>query len=425
MRTLSDVLADAVGGFRAPGAVVVLKAPGEDGEELSIRSDPSQLFEIGSITKTMTALLVLQHVERGQIELDDPISTHLPDLRLADPEATDRVTIRHLLSHTSGIDSGDDFTDTGQEDDCLARYTDEVLPEIGLLHEPGKRWSYNNGGYTILGRLIEVLDGRPFDDALIERVFKPLGLTASTTARLGPDQSVAEGHRFDPHLGSLVPEPGRMPRSAGPAGNVVATAADLAAYCEALFSESSALLGPQLVQEMLRPQIPVRGGNQGIAWLLPSPRMALHGGATRGSSAFLAVIPGSGSLSVVADGPGAGAIAGQVRSHLFGTPAEPEPASGPGAHVDPEACVGTYRRRNVQIDVSSQGHAIVASSSFSGAAAHLLHAPEPVVLEPIGGGRFLSRRFYEDGFGVWDFDDLTREGIPTRLLTRRLLNRRR
>ena len=69
MRTLSDVLADAVGGFRAPGAVAVLRKHGEDGEEASAGADPRQLFEIGSITKTMTALLVLQHVERGRIGL--------------------------------------------------------------------------------------------------------------------------------------------------------------------------------------------------------------------------------------------------------------------------------------------------------------------------------------------------------------------
>ena len=86
MRTLSDVLADAVGGFRAPGAVAVLKKHGEDGEEASTGADPRQLFEIGSITKTMTALLVLQHVERGQDwARRSHRRAHLPDLRIAVP----------------------------------------------------------------------------------------------------------------------------------------------------------------------------------------------------------------------------------------------------------------------------------------------------------------------------------------------------
>jgi CubicO group peptidase (beta-lactamase class C family) len=423
MRTLGDVLADAVGGFRAPGAVAAVDRHGAGGEEASVGADPHQLFEIGSITKTMTALLVLQHVERGQIALDDPISAHLPDIRIAVPGVAERVTIRQLLTHTSGIDCGDDFTDTGEGDDCLERYVGEVISAVGLLHEPGARWSYNNGGYSILGRLVEVLDGRPFDDALSERVFEPLRLTASTTARLEPGRSVAPGHRFDPHLGALVAESGRMPRCAGPAGNVVATAADLVTLCAALFSEDSALLDRELIREMIRPQVPIREGGQGLAWVVPSSNVVVHGGATRGSTAFLGVIPGLGTLSIVADGPGAGTIAGEVLRHLFGIPARREPAPGTGAHVEPQTCIGSYARRNAQIEIAFQGDVLVASSSLSGAVAQLFPAPEPVVLEPVGGGRFLSSRPYEDGFGVWDFGDLDPNGIPTRLLTRRLLNR--
>jgi CubicO group peptidase (beta-lactamase class C family) len=424
MQTLREVLVEAVDGVRAPGVDAVIRSIRASEEEVCIGVQPRQLFEIGSITKTMTALLVLQHVQQGEIALDDPITSVLSDFRIAVPGATERVTIRHLLTHTSGLDCGDDFTDTGDGDDCLERYVAEVLPEVGLLHEPGARWSYCNAGYSILGRLIEVLDGRPFDDALIGRVFGPLGLQATTTARLGPGQSVTPGHRFDPTVGTLIPELGRMPRSAGPAGNVVATAVDLANYSEALFSGHSEILGPQLVQEMLRPQVPIRDGNQGLAWLLPSPNLAIHNGSTRGSTAFLAASPGRGSVSVVANGPGAGAIARELRAHLLGTTAQlVQPGPGAGAHVEPDTCVGTYARRHAQIEISSLGGELVASSKFFGAVAQLHATPEPVVLKPVGGGRFLSSRHYEDGFGVWDFDDLNEDGIPMRLLTTRLLNR--
>jgi CubicO group peptidase (beta-lactamase class C family) len=423
MRTLSDVLAEAVGGFRAPGVNTVIRRSGAGDEEVSVGVQPKQLFEIGSITKTMTALLVLQHVQRAQIDLDDPISTYLPDFRIAVPDATERVTIRHLLTHTSGLDCGDDFTNTGEGDDCLERYVAEILPEVGLLHEPGARWSYCNGGYSILGRLIEVLDGRPFDDALIGRVFRPLELEATTTARLEPGRRVTPGHRFDTTVGALVPESGRMPRSAGPVGNVVATAMDLATFCETLFAGDSELLDHKLVREMIRPQVAVRDGGQGLAWVIPVANMAVHGGSTRGSTAFLAAVPGLGSISVVANGPGASAIAGEIRAHLFGTPSRREPARGTGTHVEPEACVGSYERRHAHIDISFDGDVLVASSRLSGAAAELFTAPEPVALEPQGGGRFVSRRPYEDGFGVWDFDDVNEDGVPARLLTRRLLNR--
>ncbi len=417
------MLAHAVGGFRAPGADAVVRRSGAGDEEVSVGVEPGGLFEVGSITKTMTAVLVLQHVQRGQIDLDDPVTVHLPDFHLLAPGAAERVTIRHLLTHTSGIDCGDDFTDTGEGDDCLERYVAEVLPEVGLLHEPGARWSYNNGGYTILGRLVEVLDGRPFDDALSERIFEPIGLQATTTSRLEPGRRVTPGHRFDPKVGALVPEQGRMPRSAGPAGNVVATAMDLAVFCEVLFSGRSELLDQELVREMIRPQVTFRDGGQGLAWVIPAPDLAVHGGSTRGSTAFLAAIPGLGSMSVVANGPGAGAIGGEIRAYLFDTPSRREPVPGTGAHVEPEACAGRYERRHARIDISFDGDTLVASSSLSGAAAELFTDPEPVALEPRGGGRFVSSRPYEEGFGVWDFDDLNGDGAPAHLLTRRLLNR--
>lgn len=417
------MLAEAAGGFRAPGVVAVVRRTGVGDEVVTVGAESDQLFEIGSITKTMTALLVLQHVQLGHVDLDDPITTHLPGLRIRIPGATDRVTIRHLLTHTSGIDCGDDFTDTGQGDDCLERFVGEVLPEVGLLHEPGEGWSYSNGGFSTLGRLIEVLDGRAFDDALIERVFGPLGLDATTTARLDTGQSVTLGHRFDPAVGALVPESGRMPRSAGPAGNVVATAQDLATFCEVLFSGTSDLLSHELVQEMIRPKVAIRDGGQGLAWVTPAPNVVVHGGATRGSTAFVAAIPGVGSISVVANGPGAGAIAGEIQAHLFGTGSGRQPGSGTGRDLEPENCVGSYVRRHARIEISFDGDALVATSSLSGAAAELFNPPEPIALEPHGGGRFLSSRPYEDGYGVWDFHDLNDDGIPARLLTRRLLNR--
>lgn len=423
MTSLDAIVCDTTGGYRAPGAVVGLQAEHEGPRFVGVNAEPTQLFEIGSITKTMTALLVLQHVERGQIELDDSIVAYLPGLQVTGSRATERVTIRHLLTHASGIDCGDDFTDTGSGDDCLERYVDEALRGAGFLHPPGQRWSYSNGGYCVLGRLIEVLDDRAWDDALIERVFRPLGLSATTTARLRPGDIVTTGHRYDPSIGAMVEEPGRMPRSSGPAGNVVATAGDLIRFCDALFGGSCPILQDELIAEMIRPQLQIREGAQGLAWLLPSTGLAVHGGATRGSTAFLAAVPGTGSLCVLANGPGAGAIASAVRQHLFGTAGSREPVAGAGPDIEPEACVGHFVRRHAQIDLAMVDGRVVATSTFSGPVSGLFAPPTPVALESIGGGRFVSRRPYEDGATVWDFDDLDDAGVPSRLLTRRLSNR--
>jgi CubicO group peptidase (beta-lactamase class C family) len=337
-------------------------------------------------------------------------------------DVTPSVTVRNLLTHSSGIDCAEDFTDTGDADDCLERYVVEAVSGSRVFHRPGERWSYCNGGFSVLGRLIEVLDGRAWDDAVIARIFDPLGLSATTTARLSPDRPVAEGHRYDSTLGSIVAEPGRMPRSASPAGNVLATAADLVEFAQALLDGGGRLLERHLVEEMIRPQVTIRDGSQALGWSLPAPGLVAHGGATRGSTAFLGAIPGAGALAVVANGPGAGAIAAVVATHLFGIQPLASPSRGTGPDLDPKACIGRYERRHVVQDISLEDGRLLATTTFHGPLTNLFASPTPVTLESIGGARFISNRSYEDSPTVWDFD-MTQREAPSLLLTNRLHER--
>src|SRR5262245_6683887 len=292
MTTLEEVVAGALGGHRAPGAVVAVAAAGEEPTVVAVNGDADALYDIGSITKVMTATLVLQHVAQGDLGLDDPVADHVPEFRLDPPEATRSVTVRHLLTHTSGIDRADCFADTGDGDDAVARYVAETIAGAPLLHPPGERFSYCNAGYTVLGRLVEVLDGRPWDDALAERVFAPAGMGATTIARLDPARPVSTGHRYDDAAGGLVVETRRVPRSVGPAGNVLATATDLVAFAEALTGGGGVLLDPDLAASMLEPQAEMRNGHQGLGWTVPAPGMAAHGGSTPGGTALLGTAPG-------------------------------------------------------------------------------------------------------------------------------------
>jgi CubicO group peptidase (beta-lactamase class C family) len=424
MATLEEVLAGAVGGHRAPGAVAAVLS-GDRVEVATAHGDADTLYEVGSVTKVMTATLVLQHVERGDVGLDDPVVDHLPDFRVDPGTATPQITVRHLLTHASGIDRADDFTDTGAGDDCLARYVAEVVAGAPLLHPPGARWSYSNAGYSVLGRLVEVLDGRSWDDALAARVFAPLGLTATTTARLDPGRPLATGHRYDHGRAAVVVERRRMPRSVGAAGNVVATAADLVAFAGALTGGGGELLAPATAARMLEPQVPLRAGAQGLGWALPRPGVALHGGSTLGGSALLATLPGLGALAVVADGPGAPAIAAAVQAHLQGAPVVPPGAGepGPGPDFAPEACAGRYERRYVTQDIGVDGTRLVATTRFAGPVFDLFPDPPPVALEPLGGGRWTSRRPNEDAPTVWDFSHAGADGRPRLLMVDRLCRR--
>src|SRR5439155_26871412 len=138
-----------------------------------------ELFQIGSVSKVWTATIVMQLVDEGKLDLDEPVVTYLPEFKVADADVTARVTTRHLLAHTSGID-GDLFLDTGRGDDCLEKYV-AAMADLKQNHPLGATMSYCNSGYTILGRLIEVLRGQPWDAVLKEKLFAPLGLTSAGT----------------------------------------------------------------------------------------------------------------------------------------------------------------------------------------------------------------------------------------------------
>ena len=235
-------LAKLAAKHHVPGAQLGIMRTGQGGVEdelvatsygvLNVRTGTpvttDALFQIGSITKVWTATVAMALVDEGLLELDTPISEVLPELRLADPDVTKSVTLRHLLTHTSGID-GDVFTDTGRGDDCLEKYVD-VLGDAGQNHPLGATWSYCNSGYALLGRVIEKVAGQTWDQAMRERLFTPLGLAHTVTL---PEEALlfaaAVGH--DEHEGELVPAAAwQLPRSIGPAGLVTSTVADVLAF---------------------------------------------------------------------------------------------------------------------------------------------------------------------------------------------------
>src|SRR5512134_244980 len=122
---------------------------------------PDTLFQIGSITKTFTGTVAMILVERGELDLDAPVRSYLPKLALADRDVAERVTTRHLLMHTAGW-VGDYFADHGGGDDALARMVADLeqLPQLTPL---GQVWSYNNAGFYLAGRVIEVIAGEPYE----------------------------------------------------------------------------------------------------------------------------------------------------------------------------------------------------------------------------------------------------------------------
>ena len=245
---------------------------------------PETLFQAGSIAKTVTATALVLLARQGALELDAPLARLLPDLSLPGEGSSARVTLRHLLTHSGGWE-GDFFDDSGDGEGALAA----TVGKLGGLERrtpPGWAFSYNNAGFYIAGRVLEVLSGRPYEEAVDDLVLKPLGMAASRFMPVPAGVPVASGHIV---VGGR-PQPVRpwgLPRSLNPAAGLVTSAADLLRL--ARFHLRS-------LPEMRRPERSL-GGVVGLAWMLERVGLTLlagHVGATNGHRASLTLVPRHG-----------------------------------------------------------------------------------------------------------------------------------
>ncbi|MGD2153902.1 MAG: serine hydrolase [Gemmatimonadales bacterium] len=160
------------------GVIEYLGASGMASLELGVPLEPDMVFEIGSITKQFTAAAIMMLAEEGRLSFDDPMTKFLPDY----PEYGDRITVEHLLTHTSGIVSYTNITGYMAEEirrDLTVEELVDVFKDLPVEFEPGERFSYNNSGYVLLGAIIESASGMTYAEFLQERIFDRLGMKDS------------------------------------------------------------------------------------------------------------------------------------------------------------------------------------------------------------------------------------------------------
>lgn len=257
------------------------------------------LFQIGSISKTMTATIAMRLVEMGKLDLDMPVRHYLPDFRMQDAAAQAQATVRHLFIHTAGW-VGDYFENTGRSDDALARYVANMaaLPQQAPL---GALWSYNNASFSLAGRVIEVVTGKPFETVAQELLFAPLGMTMSFffTEEMMTHR-FAVGHIVTPEA-TKVATPWALARSAHPAGGVTSTVRDMLRYARFHLNGGRTESGEQLLQpatiagmQAFQSTAGSMADAVGISWMLNDlggVRLVSHGGATNGQIAQLTLVP--------------------------------------------------------------------------------------------------------------------------------------
>lgn len=275
------------------------------------------LFQIGSISKLFAAMLAMQLVEAGTVELDRPVAAYLPELRLADPAAQEAVSLRHLLTHTAGF-YGDRFDDFGMGDDALAKAV-ASFDQLRQYSAPGELWSYCNTGFQLVGRLVEQLRGEVFETAAQQRLFAPLGLERSTYfAHEAITYPAAVGYLKQPDVANAenrVARPYPIPRAMNAAGGIVSTVGDLLRFAAFHMGQRQAdgLLSSETVRAMRQPQVEAAlARHWGLGWAidaLDGATLIGHGGGTNGFNAQLSFVPERGFALAILTNSGQGAAA--------------------------------------------------------------------------------------------------------------------
>lgn len=325
---------------------------------------PDTVFQIGSITKPYTAILMARAIADGHTALDQPAAEILgPDVPLSsDAEAAKSITVGQLLTHRSGID-GDLFTDTGRGDDCLERYL-AGLGGLAQMFRPGALYSYSNAGWVVAGRLLEILYGKPWRLVLRDLLIEPLGLThTSTLAEEAILHSAAVGHTGGPGRPSRPVSFWALPRSIGPAGGINSTAAEVLTVAAELVRDGGRLLPPDAAAAMLAdhganpPGLQIEG-HQGLGWMVGRWQGEVvfgHNGLTVGQSAYLLVLPGlRRALCLLVNGAGAANLWFELRrATLAGYGIEVPPGSlATAGDAEPlEPWLGRYARAGERIDL--------------------------------------------------------------------------
>jgi CubicO group peptidase (beta-lactamase class C family) len=282
----------------APGGMDVVAGFGTASVEDRSRVSGTTLFQVGSITKTVTATAIMRLREQSVLNLDVPIRNYLRTFELADPGAARTVTLRHLLTHTAGWE-GDLPGDFGRGDDALANLV-RSMSGLRQLTPPGSTWSYNNVGFCLAGRVVEAVTREPFETAVRRLVVAPLGLEHSF---LFPEDAlgrhVAAGHVVGPS-GARVAHPWAGTRAGAPAGGLITTAEDLRRFLRFHLGAETSLMRRVLrlksIREMQRPQAMI-GDNEdavGLSWLLEDvagEHVLLHSGDTVIHQSLVALVP--------------------------------------------------------------------------------------------------------------------------------------
>lgn len=266
---------------------------------------PDTAFVIGSVSKSFTALAVMQLVEAGKIDLDTGVSRYL-DVFSGRPAGV--ITIRQLLSHTSGystLQGNGSHADATGGKDALARGVQQLAEDVIPANQPNEKWEYSNANYEILGRLIEVVSGQEYQAYVATHILEPVGMDHSFVADGERHESMATGHR--PWFGTKLPLPeSATDRGTAPQGGIIASANDLARYLQMMMNGQDDVLSAAGKAAMMRPASTVSPA-YGLGWFVDSSTGAVwHDGMSPGFETLATMVPAEKKAVIVLVNGGSG-----------------------------------------------------------------------------------------------------------------------
>jgi D-alanyl-D-alanine carboxypeptidase len=306
------------------GKPIFRKGYGLANQEWGIPNAADTKFRLGSITKQFTATCIMQLVEAGKLKLDDPISKYYTD----SPPAWGKITIHHLLTHTSGIPSYTELPGFFQKEAMTDRTPEEIIKltrDKPLEFVPGEKMKYDNTGYIILGYVIEKVSGEKYAGYLRKHIFEPLGMhdTGYDMARdIIPHR--ASGYNYSdakwinaPYLAMSLPYA---------AGSLYSTVDDLLIWDQALYANKP------VTAESLRRMFTPNKNNYGYGWVIGKDAKTMgHGGGINGFNTVINRYPDDKFTVIVLanmNTSAVGPIAKGLEGLLFGDKVEPPQRSG-------------------------------------------------------------------------------------------------
>ncbi len=305
------------------GKVIYKKGFGMANFEWDIPNDVDTKHRLGSITKQFTAMLIMQLVAEGKVELNTPISKYLPDY----PKMNgDKITIHHLLTHTSGTPnytSFPGFFDKYSRNPYKVNELVKTFSDSTLTFAPGERFSYSNSGYILLGEIIEKVSGKKYEQMLQDKIFNPLNMKNSgydhhnailKKRATGYSKNGVTVENSD-YLDMSIPYA---------AGSLYSTVEDLFIWDQALYTEK--LLSKKYMDMLFEKYTPANGEHYGYGWQLGKMQVGTstenidfigHGGGINGFNTLITRLPSENNTVILLNNTG-GAPLNDITEAILG-----------------------------------------------------------------------------------------------------------